>query len=205
MNEQPIIVLGFDPGLNGGMASIRIEGEKKEILSVRRLPLKSPFKNKEYDWVEIQGFITLHEMLAVAHGATLLAVCEKIVSWSGKRMDKCLESYGGIRALMETGSTKSILVTPSQWKKKLEFPPNREKEYSIEMAKQRWPELIDTRLLYPSDQCDNESDGMADALLIAEAGLIISQEQSIAKTKKPKSKRKTKNGNGNTTQKSAAA
>lgn len=72
------------------------------------------------------------------------------------------ENFGFIQGVLKSFNIPYELVRPQKWKK--EFSITSDKNSSVEVCKRLFP----TVRLLPSDRCRKESDGMAEALLMAE-------------------------------------
>lgn len=141
-----MIYAGIDPGRKGGLAIIYEEGS---ALSV------SPLSHQD-----------------------LIRACKALSGLPGVRF--CLESvhampkqgvrstftfgaeYGYLKGVLEAFNISYQEIPPERWKK--EFGLNTDKKKSIEVCKALFPEAN----LFPSERCRVESDGMAEALLLAE-------------------------------------
>ena len=72
------------------------------------------------------------------------------------------KSAGFIEGVLQAYGIPYQLITPQKWKK--EFYLGHSKEDSITVCKRLFPSVK----LLPTDRCKKESDGMAEALLMAE-------------------------------------
>lgn len=72
------------------------------------------------------------------------------------------KSAGFIEGVLQAYGIPYQLITPQKWKK--EFSLGHSKEDSITVCKRLFPSVK----LLPTDRCKKESDGMAEALLMAE-------------------------------------
>lgn len=70
--------------------------------------------------------------------------------------------YGWIKGQLDAYGVSYQEIPPEKWKK--EFGLNTDKQKSIEVCRKLFPEAD----LRPSDRCRVDSDGMAEALLMAE-------------------------------------
>jgi len=72
------------------------------------------------------------------------------------------KSAGFIEGVLSAYHISYILVPPQRWKK--EFDLHSDKQQSIDVCKRLFPDVN----LLPTPRCKKPSDGMAEALLIAE-------------------------------------
>ena len=72
------------------------------------------------------------------------------------------ENFGWIQGVLESNHIPYELVRPQKWKK--EFSITADKNRSVEVCKRLFPELS----LLPTERCKKESDGLAEATLMAE-------------------------------------
>lgn len=122
---------------------------------------------KVYSWDDSQ-FVYLMRGLseeAEANGTSIVACVEKVGSFSGqgvKSMFSFGRSLGFVEGVLSGCWISYQLVPPVTWKRSFGLL-NTEKRQSIEVAKKLLPGIN----LYPTDRCHVESDGMADAALLA--------------------------------------
>lgn len=72
------------------------------------------------------------------------------------------ESYGWLKGVLDANHVSYQEIPPERWKK--EFGLNTDKKKSIEVARQLFPDAD----LRPTERSRVDSDGMAEALLMAE-------------------------------------
>ena len=142
-----MIYLGIDPGKKGGIAVIeeREGGEKK--ISVY------PYTNDTLKFV--CSSLTVNSSFCVV---------EKVGAMPKQGVTSTFnfgQSFGYILGVLEAFSVPYQLVTPQTWKK--HFGLNADKGKSIETAKRLFPSIS----LLPTERCHVDSDGMAEALLMA--------------------------------------
>lgn len=136
--------IGIDPGKKGGFALIREDGS----LIVR-------------PWSE-QDFIS--DMRYAAAGSCV-ACLEHVGAMPGQGVTSMFtfgQSFGFIQGVLAACQISFELVRPQKWKK--EFSVTGDKNSSIAVCKRLFPSAP----LLPTERCRRESDGMAEALLMAE-------------------------------------
>lgn len=132
------MIIGVDPGYNGGICFL---GDRTEVF---RMPLLKQ-KRHEYDAVAICS------LLARVEDATV--VIEHVTRPSV--LTRCMGLFEGLALAL---GHEVALVRPQEWKAALGL--NRDKQLSIDMARELWPELR-SRIKTKRD------DGLAEAALIA--------------------------------------
>ena len=144
-----MIWIGIDPGQRGGYAII---DERKTGKIVRAYP-----------W---DDDLFVVEMTAISNnGGEVVAVVEKVGARPGQgtvSMFSFGQSFGYILGVLTGLIIPYQLVPPRKWK--AEFSLTNDKGKSIEVCKRLFPDVD----LKRTDRCRTESDGMAEALLIAE-------------------------------------
>lgn len=134
--------IGIDPGQKGGIAVL---GDTKYTVY--------PYSD---DWMK--------EIAEMFKNSQVFAVVEKVGAMPGQGVTSMFnfgKSFGYILGVLEANKIPYQLVPPQTWKK--EFSLNKEKGKSVETAKRLFPDAS----LLPTARCKKESDGMAEALLIA--------------------------------------
>lgn len=138
-----MIYVGIDPGKNGALACIT-----EDAVSV--------VKFDEADYRAILGAVS---------GKKAVCALEHVGAMPGQGVTSMFhfgENFGYIRGLLEANGIAYELVRPQKWKK--EFSVTGEKNTSVAVCKRLFPNLS----LLPTDKCRKESDGMAEAVLLAE-------------------------------------
>lgn len=100
----------------------------------------------------------------------IFAVVEKVGAMPGQGVVSMFnfgKSAGFIEGVLEAFGIKTLLVPPQIWKKSYNLGSDKQK--SIEKCQEMHPELS----LLPTPRCKKPSDGMAEAVLIAEYGKSI--------------------------------
>lgn len=144
------IWIGIDPGKKGGVAVI--------------------FRNEVsvYPWDDTEFVKKMDEMRGRANlGAEpIVAAVEKVGAMPGQGVTSMFsfgQSYGFILGVLTALGIPYQLVPPRKWKAEFGLL-HTEKQASVDVAKRLFPNVS----LLPTDRCRKESDGMSDALLMAE-------------------------------------
>ena len=159
-----MIVIGVDNGLKGGIAYIY-----ENCVETRPMPIAG----KAYDEVNLVGyfrpFSKCHAYIEVAQAMPKQGVASVF---------KYGTNYGLIRGICAAYHVPYTLVRPKEWQKVmlagLPVAKIGTKAASIQRAQQLFPDVS----LLRTKACRTKSDGMADALLIAEYG----RRQLLGKT-----------------------
>lgn len=145
-----MIYIGVDPGKKGAWA----------VLQENADPVVCP-------WDDTFFVSDLHDIMAMAHERRegVKACVEKVGAMPGQGVSSMFsfgKSAGFIEGVLTALCIPYQLVTPQRWKK--EFTLHHSKEDSITVCKRLFPGVD----LLPTNRCRKESDGMAEALLMAE-------------------------------------
>lgn len=142
-----MLYIGIDPGQKGGIAVIEAqEGGRKA--------------SKAFPYTDD----SLKGACAVCAKETALCVVEKVGAMPKQGVASTFnfgKSFGYILGVLEANNIPYELVTPKKWKK--HFSLDDDKKKSIQTAKRLFPGVS----LLPTERCRVESDGMAEALLLA--------------------------------------
>lgn len=137
-----MIFIGIDPGLKGGIALI---GEGISVY---------PYDNA-----------TLLEVCEMLHGTDCICCLEQVHSMPKQGVSSTFKfgvGYGYIKGVLEAFRIPYQEMPPQRWKK--EFSLNTDKQKSIEVCKRLFPSVS----LKRTERCTTDSDGIAEALLMAE-------------------------------------
>ena len=140
-----MIYIGIDPGKKGGFGAIEEVG-----IQVK------PWDNALF----IEYCRDIYRA-----GTKAVACVEKVGAMPGQGVTSMFnfgKSAGFIEGVLQAYGIPYQLITPQKWKK--EFSLGHTKEDSITVCKRLFPSVK----LLPTDRCKKESDGMAEALLMAE-------------------------------------
>ena len=145
-----MIYIGVDPGKKGGFAVVGDDGSAKA-----------------FPWIDDE-FIIYMRAATIARdreGHGLIAAVEKVGAMPGQgtvSMFNFGQSYGFIKGVLATLRIGYQLVPPTVWKREFGLL-NTEKRESIAVAKKLLPGVS----FLPTERSRVESDGMADAALLA--------------------------------------
>lgn len=146
-----MIYIGIDPGKKGGVAVI-------EDLKEERVVQTHPYSDDTL--MKICKDLSLER-----NCRPVFCVVEKVGAMPGQGVTSTFnfgKSFGYILGVLEANGIPYQLISPQRWKK--HFSLTNDKNKSIQTAKRLFPSVS----LLPTDRCRVESDGMAEALLIAE-------------------------------------
>ena len=152
-----MIYIGIDPGKKGGIALIDVREGGERIVTV-------------YTYTDD----TLKELCSRVCGTPTFCIVEKVSAMPRQGVTSTFhfgQSFGYILGVLEAHRIPYQLVTPKTWKR--HFGLSDDKTRSIETAKHLFPNSS----LLPTPKCRVESDGMAEALLMALYGLRLEKEK----------------------------
>lgn len=141
-----MIYIGIDPGKKGAYAFVADDGDGAEV----------------YAWDD-NGFVESMKALSVGR---CVACVEKVGAMPGQgtvSMFSFGQSFGFILGVLTAFGIPYQLVPPRKWKAEYGLL-NTQKQASVDVAKRLFPEVS----LMPTERCRKESDGMSDAVLMAE-------------------------------------
>ena len=139
-----MIHIGIDPGKRGAIAFIYPDG------GVYVMPLLET---------------TLVNVLSAIAGLPARCCLERVHAMPKQGVASTFsfgEGYGFIKGVLECNGVSYQEIPPQQWKK--EFGLNSEKRNSVEVCHKLFPDVS----LRPTERSKIDSDGMAEALLMAE-------------------------------------
>ena len=145
-----MIYIGIDPGAKGGIAYI--DGETAQA---------TPYSNQ-----------ALLELCQLFQGRAWVFV-EYVHAMPGQGVTSMFtfgRNYGYILGVLDAFQMPWTAVEPRLWKK--HFGVTSDKQTSIAKCKELYPEIN----LLPTKRCKKESDGMAEAVLIARYGKDLDDE-----------------------------
>lgn len=145
-----MIYLGIDPGKSGALAYIMPDGMVNAV----------SFDEEQYLFV-------IRKIAEYCERKKERAVCclEHVSAMPGQGVTSMFsfgQNFGWIQGLLQAFGISYELVRPQKWKR--EYSITGDKNTSIAVCKRLFPE----QSLYPSSRCRKESDGLAEALLMAE-------------------------------------
>lgn len=138
-----MIYLGIDPGKSGALAMI-YGGEITVI----------PFDESAYK-----------AQLEAISGLKAVCCLEHVSAMPGQGVTSMFnfgKGFGWLLGMLDAYNVSYELVRPQKWKK--EFSITADKNSSITVCKRLFPDAS----LLPTERCRKDSDGMAEALLMAE-------------------------------------
>lgn len=136
--------IGIDPGKNGAVAIIK--DNLIEVYPYSEIVLRYVCENNDL------GSKAIVENVHAMPG-------QGVVS-----MFNFGQNFGYIKGVLDSFSIPTTLVSPQKWKKY--YGLHSDKQESINKCKSLFPNVN----LKKTNRCKNDSDGMAEALLIAEWG-----------------------------------
>ena len=148
-----MIYVGVDPGKKGGYALIIAEEEKIDNGVY------------VYPWDDNEFPAKMRGIKHLADNPVMMACVEKVSSMphdSHKAAFNFGHSLGYIEGVLSALGIPYQLVPPNKWKKEFSLI-GKDKAASIEVCKRLFPGVN----LLPTDKCRKDSDGMAEALLLA--------------------------------------
>ena len=149
-----MIYVGVDPGKKGGYALIIAEEEKIDNGVY------------VYPWDDNEFPAKMRGIKQLADNPVIVACVEKVGAHPGQgtvSMFSFGQSYGFILGVLAALGIGVQLIPPGTWKKEFSLI-GKDKAASIEVCKRLFPGVN----LLATDKCRKDSDGMAEALLIAE-------------------------------------
>ena len=155
-----MIIVGIDPGYKGAIATLNGKGKLRRILP---MPIIKVGNKNQLDENAICKFLERrlisieHVFIEAVHSMPKQGVASTFAFGAG---------WGILRGICVGLHLPYTLVHSRSWKKVMCRDVPKGKDAGILVAKRIWPGVI----LLPSTRCRKDSDGMADALLIAEYG-----------------------------------
>lgn len=146
-----MIYIGVDPGKKGGYAVISKSETGQAVFAY-------PWDD-DFFAMEMASLMQFKE-----HG--IVAAVEKVGAMPGQGVTSMFsfgQSFGFILGVLTAFGIPYQLVPPRKWKAEFGLL-NTEKQDSVVVAKRLFPNVS----LLPTERCRKESDGMSDALLMAE-------------------------------------
>lgn len=155
-----MIVLGIDPGLNGGIAFW--DGE---TLTVSATPVltESFVKNGKKATRNLMDLDAVRDL--ILKNKPDRAVLEKVAARSGQGVTSMFRfgmNFGEHRGIMSALNIPFIEVTPQVWKR--DYRLNSDKDDSLDLAREVFPDHAKTSFKL------KKHDGLAEAALIAKYG-----------------------------------
>ena len=151
-----MIYIGVDPGKKGAFAIIYTDLSGRQHVDV-------------FPWdddVFVREMVTWNGDFVAREGGGLVACVEKVGAMPGQGVTSMFtfgHGFGYILGVLAALSIGVQLVPPGTWKKEFSLV-GKDKAASIEVCRRLFPGVN----LRASEQCRKDSDGMAEALLMAE-------------------------------------
>jgi len=152
-----MIVAGIDPGLKGAIGLV--QDKKAKVFPMPTLKLTK--SKKTIDEQALREYFVKYKVKHV--------YIEKVSARPGQGVTSMFNfgaGWGLIRGICVGLGLSYTLVHPKTWKKVICKDMPSSKDVSIIIAKRIWPNVS----LLPTERSKKDSDGMADALCIAEYG-----------------------------------
>ena len=148
------MIIGIDPGLDGGIAIISGTSTSSHIELLETIPTetKGGFIKRQVDAQKLSNILRVYP--------DLVCYLEGVASRPGQGVASVFsfgDTYGAIRGVLGALNIPVYTVSPSKWKKALEVSS---KEDSLKASKD----------LFPSVQFKKKDHNIAEALLIAYYG-----------------------------------
>jgi len=156
-----LIVVGVDPGINGGAAALSVGEMGTALLDCIALPTLADGSNRQIDvrrlalWLE-----TVNPDIAYVENVTPMPSQQGNRSMGATSAFRFGMACGAIRAALVSYSIPLVLVTPQVWKRASGFAKGADKEASRQMALERVPDSARFLKL-------KKSHNMAESILIA--------------------------------------
>lgn len=151
-----MIYVGVDPGKNGGFAVIFVDLSGKQQVEV------FPWDDDAF----VREMVRWCGDFAAQEGGGLVACVEKVGAHPGQGVTSMFtfgQGYGYILGVLAALGIGVQLVPPGTWKKEFSLI-GKDKAASVAVCKRLFPGMD----LRATEKCRKDSDGMAEALLMAE-------------------------------------
>jgi crossover junction endodeoxyribonuclease RuvC len=155
------VVLGIDPGLDGGLACLTLVGQCIHLGVMPVIGKKGEGK-REIDGPEIVSWLVRVQDVFDIVGCAIEHV-HAMPKQGVTSMFNFGYGYGVVRGILTAHHMKTILVPSTTWKKDVLTGTKRDKCAAISYCQRSFP---NTDLI--PERCRTPHDGMADALCIAE-------------------------------------
>jgi crossover junction endodeoxyribonuclease RuvC len=172
------VILGFDPGIGGGVALL---SETSEVLVIPTPIIKG--KGGAKSLIDIEQLVRWIKTQILTIEQISLACVEKVHAMPKQGVTACFTfgmGYGQLLGMLATLSIPTELVTPQQWKKEVLKGSGKEKSHAIQYVRRRYPNVS----LLATSRSKKPHDGMAEALCIAEYGRRLLWQNPNEKSRK---------------------
>ena len=148
------VFVGIDPGKKGAWAVLRTDGTGSRNVSVKV-------------WDDQKFTEDMRDIVSWTQrrSGNVFCVVEKVGAMPGQGVTSMFtfgKSCGYIEGVLRALEIPYQLVPPKTWKK--EWSLTNDKNLSVETCRKLFPNVS----LKPTERCRNDSDGMAEAVLMAE-------------------------------------
>ena len=160
MTANVDVILGIDPGLDGALAFLPVDGSTPWVIDIPTVTVVGSRKKRRH----CEPSVLAAELRAVQRDHSLFAAIESVASRPGQGAPSTFslgETFGmllGGLAALQIPHTK---IAPARWKHGMGLPTGADKETSRAMALRLWPSLA-------SSLARKRDEGRAEALLLAE-------------------------------------
>jgi hypothetical protein len=157
--------IGIDPGLAGGVAALSADGG---------LIMREPMPTMKFDRRNSTNVCVVRNMFLLIDRPVVIIESAQKFSAGTNALTSTWFGYGRLTALLELDSIPfHVVASPRTWQKEFwtrpKLPKGQKfdtKEASINAAKRLFP----GELFLPTSRCKKPSDGITDAVLLAEYG-----------------------------------
>lgn len=160
-----MIVVGIDPGLKGAIAFLKGKKARVHIMPT----LKMTKSKLTIDENRVRDMLEKYKV-----GHVFIEKAQAMPKQGGVSMFNYGTGWGILRGICVGLHLPYTLLHPRTWKKVMCHDMPKSKEASIIAAKRLWPNIS----LLPTPRSKKDSDGMADALCMAEYGRRLLQGQA---------------------------
>ena len=158
---KPYFILGIDPGVSGGLVVIDCYGELKRAVVMPRLAKGIDFTGL------VKELVLIHrEFLPKIYLEELRPY--RMSAYTSFSMGLY---YGYLQAALKMNLMSYEFISPSVWCRTMHLGCDKglkPKAKSVQVLKDKWPK-VDLR---KNDKCKINHDGLVDAFLIAQYGLL---------------------------------
>ena len=155
-----MFIVGIDPGFKGAIGFVSVEGLRHRAIP---MPVVKESNKNVLDEYAIKQIFDARKK-KIKH-----VFVEKAQAMPGQGVTSMFNyaaGYGFLRGLLVGLDLPYTLVRPTSWKREICRDMPKGKDVSIIVVKRLWPGIC----LKPTRRSKKDSDGMADALCIAEYG-----------------------------------
>jgi len=171
------LVVGIDPGLNGGLVKISYDAENNnyEFQESLIMPKYSTKGNNFVDGGKVYRWLCDGDTWEAD-----LIVIELVHSMPKQGVASTFKfgmGFGSVITAADSTDAERVLVTPQKWKKEILPNTDKDKKAAINYAQSRYPNIS----LKATPRCKTAHDGLADAVCLAEYGIRLLSKRESAK------------------------